>query len=66
MFALLAALAFLGRLLHLHLAGVDLTVLGLLLTLSAAGSALANPGPPTNGGLGAGRNPDDRPASCGP
>ncbi len=30
MFALLAALAFLGRLLHLHLAGVDLTVLGLL------------------------------------
>ncbi len=42
------------------------------LTLSAAGSALANPGPPTNGGLGAGQsgqctgNPDDRPASCGP
>jgi Spy/CpxP family protein refolding chaperone len=37
------------------------------LTLGAAGSALANPGPPTNGGNGAGQsgqctgNPDLRP-----
>jgi hypothetical protein len=29
-FAVLAALCFLGRLLHLHLGGVDLVVLGLL------------------------------------
>lgn len=42
------------------------------LTLGAAGSAFANPPPPTNGGNGAGQsgqctgNPDDRPASCGP
>jgi hypothetical protein len=42
------------------------------LTLGAAGSALANSPPPTNGGLGAGQSgqctgsPADRPASCGP
>ena len=42
--------------------------LGLL--ASTAGTALADPAPPTNGGNGAGQsgqctgNPDDRPSSC--
>lgn len=40
------------------------------LLFSAAGTAAANPSPPTNGGNGAGQsgqctgNPDDRPAVC--
>jgi hypothetical protein len=45
-------------------------ILAFGLTLGAAGTAAANPSPPTEGGNGAGHsgqctgNPDDRPAVC--